>query len=284
MTTISKKTARQLSYDNLRNKYIALFKNILEFENLDIDSKNYLMNKVLYNGQIAAFNLKTPSSVDYKELAFATFTEVSWKWNDAPKEIRVLNARNAPYFPEGALKVDEEAVILKLDFRPINYINEYVQRIYDIQATINTNLIVHKLPFIIKSTDNKTVSTIERILANENIVSLDDLTLEVLETKAPYLIDKLQLYLSETEAELLTILGIDNVKFEKKAQMTKDEVNANNEEITSYRRLYKAKFEAFFEKINEILGHNITIKEIEPDEIIVEDDGEEEVENELHYR
>lgn len=278
--SMSRKNLRRLSFDNLRNKYIALFKNILEFEGLDIDSKSYLMNKILYNGQIAAFNLRTPSSVDYKELAFATFSEVSWKWNDAPLEVLVLNARNAPYFPKSLLKVDEEVVILKLDFRPINYINEYVQRIYDIQATINTNLIVHKLPFIIKSTDNKTVSTIERILANENIVSLDDLTLEVLETKAPYLIDKLQLYLSETEAELLTILGIDNVKFEKKAQMTKDEINANNEEITSYRRLYKAKFEAFFDKVNEILGHNITIKEIQPDEIIVEDVSKEEVENE----
>lgn len=277
--SISKKDLRRLSFNNLRNKYIALFKNILEFENLDIDSKNYLMDKVLYNGKICAFNLQTPASVDYKELAFATFAEVSWKWNNAPLEVSVLNERNAPYFPKSLLKVDEEAVILKLDFRPINYINEYVQRIFDIQATINTNLIVHKLPFIIKSTDNKTISTIERILANENIVSLDDLTLEVLETKAPYLIDKLQLYLSETEAELLTILGIDNVKFEKKAQMTKDEINANNEEITSYRRLYKAKFEAFFDKVNEILGHNITIKEIEPDEIIVEDVSEEEVEN-----
>lgn len=282
--SISKKNLRRLSFDNLRNKYIALFKNILEFEGLDIDSKSYLMDKVLYNGQISAFNLETPASVDYKELAFATFTEASWKWNNAPLEVLVLNARNAPYFPKSLLKVDEEVVILKLDFRPISYINEYVGRIYDIQATINTNLIVHKLPFIIKSTDNKTVSTIERILANENIVSLDDLTLEVLETKAPYLIDKLQLYLSETEAELLTILGIDNVKFEKKAQMTKDEINANNEEITSYRRLYKAKFEAFFEKINEILGHNITIKEIQPDEVIVEDNSEEEVENDLHYR
>lgn len=274
--SMSRKSLRRLSFDNLRNKYIALFKNILEFEGLDIDSKSYLMDRILYNGQISAFNLETPASVDYKELAFATFTEFSWKWNNSPLEVLVLNARNAPYFPKSLLKVDEEVVILKLDFRPINYINEYVQRIYDIQATINTNLIVHKLPFIIKSTDNKTVSTIERILANENIVSLDDLTLEVLETKAPYLIDKLQLYLSETEAELLTILGIDNVKFEKKAQMTKDEINANNEEITSYRRLYKAKFEAFFDKINEILGHNITIKEIQPDEIIVEDDSEEE--------
>lgn len=277
--SMSKKNLRRLSFNNLRNKYIALFKNILEFENLDIDSKNYLMDKVLYNGQICAFNLQTPASVDYKELAFATFAEVSWKWNNAPLEVSVLNERNAPYFPKSLLKVDEEVVILKLDFRPINYINEYVERIFDIQATINTNLIVHKLPFIIKSTDNKTISTIERILANENIVSLDDLTLEVLETKAPYLIDKLQLYLSETEAELLTILGIDNVKFEKKAQMTKDEINANNEEITSYHRLYKAKFEAFFDKVNEILGHDIAIKEIQPDEIIVEDVSEEEVEN-----
>src|SRR5690554_2394838 len=270
--SISKRMARRLSYDNLRNKYIALFLNILEFENLDMASKNYLMNKILYNGQIAAFNLKTPESVDYKELAFATFNELSWGWNDAPKEIRVINARSAPYFPEGVLKVDEEAIILKLDFRPINYINEYVQRIYDIQATINTNLIVHKLPFIIKSTDNKTVSTIERILANENIVSLDDLTLEVLETKAPYLIDKLQLYLSETEAELLTILGIDNVKFEKKAQMTKDEVNANNEEITAYRQILENKIEAFFNQINEVLGHDLKIKEKVKDDIIMKEE------------
>lgn len=271
MSFLKEKDLERLSINNMRQKYQALFRNALEFEGMEYGVKPYLMDKLLFNGQIAAFNLELSASVEYKELAFATFVEKSWKWNNQPASITVLNERAAPHFPTRSLVVDEEAVILKLDFIPNNYIKEYVQRLWDIQATINTNLKVHKMPFVIKSTDTKTINAIREIIKNHWVVSIDDLTFEIMETAAPYIIDKLQLYYSETEAELLTILGVDNVKFEKKAQMTKDEINANNEEITAYRQILENKIEAFFNQINDVLGHNLRIKKQKQDEILDEE-------------
>ncbi len=271
MKMLDDKNLSRLSINNMRKKYQALFRNVLEYEGMEYGVKPYFMQKLLFNGQIAAFNLELSASVEHKELAFATFVEKSWKWNNQPASITVLNERAAPHFPTRALVVDEEAVILKLDFIPNDYIKEYVQRLWDIQATINTNLKVHKMPFIIKSSDTKTINAIREIIKNHWVVSVDDLTFEIMETEATYIIDKLQLYYSETEAELLTILGVDNVKFEKKAQMTRDEVNANNEEITAYRKILKNKIEAFFNQINEVLGHDLRIKEEKQDEIIDEE-------------
>jgi len=271
MSFLKEKDLVRLSINNMRQKYQALFRNALKFENMEYGVHSYFMDKLLFNGQIAAFNLELSASVEHKELAFATFVEKSWKWNNQPASITVLNERAAPHFPTRALVVDEEAVVLKLDFVPNDYIKEYVQRLWDIQATINTNLKVHKMPFIIKSSDTKTINAIREIIKNHWVVSIDDLTFEIMETAAPYIIDKLQLYYSETEAELLTILGVDNVKFEKKAQMTRDEVNANNEEITAYRKILESKIEAFFNQINEVLGHDLRIKEEVQDEIVDEE-------------
>lgn len=279
MKFLSEKNLDSVSVNNMIKKYQALFKNVLKFEGLEYGVQNYLMEKLLINGKIAAFNLEAPKVLEYKELAFATYVERKWRWDDNPASISVLNERGASYFPTRELIVNEEAVIIKLDFIPNNFIKEYVQRLFDIQKTIDTNLKVHKMPFIIQSTDNKTISAIRDILKNNFVVAVDDLTFNVLETQAPYIIDKLQLYKSEVEAELLTILGVDNVKFEKKAQMTKDEINSNNEEITAYRKIIKDKIEAFFNQINDVLGWNLSIEEDEKDEILEEEKESEDDEN-----
>lgn len=277
MILLKDKELRSLTLDNLYKKYRGLFLNIFNFGGMDYGVKTYFMTKLLEEGQIAAFNLNTPKSAEYTELAFATFTEKSWKWDDTPLTVSVMNARNAPYWKDGVLKVNKDVVILKLDYIPNRLIREYSQRIYDIQATIDTNINLHKMPFVIKSTDNKTVRAIKDILNNEKIIAVNDLHFDIVEAKAPYIIDKLQEYKSEVESELLTMLGIDNIKYEKKAQMTADEIDKNYEEISSYRRMLKDKIEAFFSQINEVLGHDLYIEEEEPEIIEEEEDEEDDV-------
>ena len=95
------------------------------------------------------------------------------------------------------------------------------------------------------------------ILNDEQIVTLNQLDMQVLNTATPYVIDKLQRYRNEKESELLTVLGIDNVKFEKAAQMNVDEITANDDEINAYRNVISNRIEAFIEQLNEVLGHNL---------------------------
>ena len=268
---ISDKDLRILTENNLKRKYQALFLSNIRFEGIDQATADYLMNKLMYEGKVAAFSLAPSKLVDYNELVFASFAESKWKWNGMPLAITVINEFRAPYFPTRPLIVQQDTVVLKLHFRPYSYITEYVERIVAIQETIDTNLAVHQMPFIIKSTDKKLLDTIKKIFRREKVVVINDTTIEVLVTNAPYIIDKLQLFKAETEAELLTLLGIDSVKFEKKAQMTKDEINSNNEEITSYEKTIRGRLETFFEEIKEVLGYDIKIKE-EPRDLIIEED------------
>lgn len=276
MKLLSDDNLKKLGINNAVKQYSVIFKNVFDFDGLKPDVKEFMMEKLLYGTPLVAFNLKLNKEVDYKELALAQFVEKSWRWTETPLNVRVLNPRNAPNFPTD-LTIGFDAVVIRLDFSPFNMIKERVQRIFDIQSTIDTNLTVHQMPFIVKSTDNKTIEAIKQIIKKSKVVFTEDGFIDVLKTDVPYIIDKLSLYRSEVEAELLTILGVDNVKFEKKAQMTKDEINANNEEISQYRKYYRRKLEDFFEQIKEILGHEITIKEEKMDEILEEESGDENV-------
>lgn len=258
---------KQRQYDNLINKYKALFLNLLEFEGMDYGVKSYFMNKLLYKGKIAAFKLNGSNQVE-SELGFGDYSIREWDWKNKPIWIKPLNEHRNRRVPQKWLRNDKEAVLLELDFIPYSFISEYVERIMDIEATIRFNLNAHKMPFIIKSADNKTINAIKSLFNNDEFIWTDNIQMEILDNDVPYIIDKLQLYKSEIEAELLSVLGIDNVKFEKKAQMSVDEVNSNADEIDAYRAIIREKVEAFFEQINKVLGFNITVKE-DDDEMYV---------------
>ncbi|RDT45977.1 hypothetical protein, partial [Enterobacter roggenkampii] len=70
--------------------------------------------------------------------------------------------------------------------------------------------------------------------------------------------------------ELLTLLNIDNVKFEKKAQMNVDEINSNNEEINAYAQLVEERIIKFFEDCNNLFNTNIELEETEEVESVKE--------------
>lgn len=272
---MSFKRNKNLEYNNLKRKYQNLFINELEFENMEYGVADFMMKQLLLTGQVAAFNLKTDID-DYRLLGFGQFTGVKNDWKGDPISVRIINAYNNDLIPKEELINNEEAVILYLGFNPSSFINEYVIRIMEVRSVINTNLNSHKMPFVVKSSDLKTIRAIQKLLDGEEVVSVTDHEFEVINANTPYIIDKLTLYLSEVEAELLSIIGIDNVKFEKKAQMTVDEVNSNNDEIDSYRKMIRNRVEQFVEQINNVLGHNIILKK-ENDQLIEEEGEENEV-------
>ena len=277
MTNRERKNLRTISTRNLLLKYQNLFLNSIKIEGLDYGVQDYLMKKVLHGADVAAFNLKTDLD-DYVMLGFGTYAAQSYDWKSDPLNIKILNERNNALVPTKFLRNNEEAVILKLGFTPNAYIAEYVDKIMDIQATIDTNLVVNKMPFIIKSTNTKTVASIVKLLDNDPFVWVEDEMFNVLPVNIPYVIDKLNLYKSETEAELLTLLGIDNVKFEKKAQMTLDEVNSNDDEIDAYRKMIRKRFEDFINQINEVLGHALSLEQdVEHEQLEEGDDDDDEV-------
>ena len=172
----------------------------------------------------------------------------------------------------------------------------FAYRLYEVERTIDTNLLAQKTPILIEG-DTKTILTLKNVYmqysGNTPFIFGNkqyDLSnkLSVLKTDAPYLLDKLTLYKHEIWEECLTYLGINNANTDKKERLITDEVNSNNELINYYLNcFYKTRKEAC-DRINEKYGLDIKLKlnkdvldllETKEDEVI-NYDKEEVIENE----
>lgn len=144
----------------------------------------------------------------------------------------------------------------------------FAYRLYEVERTIDTNLLAQKTPILIEG-DTKTILTLKNVYmqysGNTPFIFGNkqyDLSnkLSVLKTDAPYLLDKLTLYKHEIWNECLSFLGINNANTDKKERLITDEVNSNNELINYYLNcFYKTRKEAC-EQINKKYGLNIQIK------------------------
>ena len=147
-------------------------------------------------------------------------------------------------------------------------ISQFAYRLYETERTIDVNLIAQKTPVIIEG-DTKTILTLKNVYmqysGNTPFIfgnkSFDiSNRLNVLNTNAPYLIDKLELHKHEIWNEMLTYLGIDNANTDKKERLITDEVESNNEVINYYLNcFYKTRLRACNE-INEKFGLDIKLR------------------------
>ena len=162
----------------------------------------------------------------------------------------------------------------------------FAYRLYEVEATINVNLLAQKTPVLIEG-DTKTILTLKNVYmqysGNTPFIFGNkqyDLSnrLSVLKTDAPYLIDKLTLHKHEIINECLTFLGINNANTDKKERLITDEVNSNNQLINYYLNcFYKTRKQAC-DEINKKYGLNISIK-INDDVLDLLDVKKEDVEN-----
>lgn len=148
-----------------------------------------------------------------------------------------------------------------------HYINNYAERMLEVEMCIRANINQQKFPWFINATE-KTKKALEIIfekvenfepfiLANREI-GLGDNALEVLTMPTPYVADKLNEYKYELEREILTFLSLNN-NFEKKERLLTDEINSNNDFIsTNAMLMYKNRLQACKE-INKKFGLNVKV-------------------------
>lgn len=147
-------------------------------------------------------------------------------------------------------------------------IGQFAYRLYETERTIDVNLIAQKTPVLIEG-DTKTILTLKNvymqysgntpfIFGNKQFDISNKLN--VLNTNAPYLIDKLELHKHEIWNECLTFLGIDNANTDKKERLITDEVESNNEVINYYLNCFYKTRKKACDEINEKYGLNIELK------------------------
>lgn len=249
-----------------RNKYYNEFMGLYKWNGVPKEVADYCMKKFYADGTCAAFKIKHTNDV-----GFAPYLTQEWNCWDAPEIVELVNKYNAPIIPNGPQVVNKDVCIgwILPNHKSIKSIVDfYVDRLVAIDMVINTNLEVHKIPFVVASTEEdvqKLQDMVDQILDNQLAVfgSFEDIDrLKALSTGAPYIIDKLYSHKVNLENELRTELGIDNVMRDpSKQRFTVDEANANNQEINTSQQTMTNYLDDFCANIQSYLGCTISVEE-----------------------
>lgn len=143
---------------------------------------------------------------------------------------------------------------------------QYTQRMAQIQRAMDLNLNTMRTPFIFKCDEKQAVSIrafYNNYQNNEPLITVNngmDNPLEKLDLPSPFYLDKLANYKRQLQSELLTYLGVDNINFEKAAQMVDREVSANRELIERFLECGLAYRVKAAEQLSEAIDSKVTVR------------------------
>lgn len=273
------------------NKYFGLFLNAYKFTNLSKNQSRYLLKSMWKRGTVACFivegtrkeptmvqaltntspNTVSPAFDSEGLLVFTPYAVNQWNIEDEPSVITLVNTRGATFIPTKPQIVNKDVVIgwghtSHASVRSL--VMWYVERIADVENTIDINLFAHKLPRLVVCSpeDRERVADImEAIDRGEKKLFLEaedyQAIKNVLEAGgSSYIIDKLYTYKQNLENELLSFLGINNVAVEKKERLITDEANSNNQLINDSSDCFLDSLKNFCDEINTVLDYNISVE------------------------
>lgn len=167
-------------------------------------------------------------------------------------------------------KFEEINLILNnnLELPTYQTIKQYSYRLFDVTRTMDLNLTAQKTPILLQG-ETKDILTLKNVYnqytGNSPVLFGNksfDITnkLNVLNTTAPYLLDKLNTYKIDLWNECLTYLGINNSNTQKKERLITDEVNSNNDLINYYLNCFYKTRKKACDEINVRYNLNIQIE------------------------
>ena len=265
----------------LRNKYYNLYRSNFKWNNLNYRQEDFIMRKFWADGTVAAFKIK-----NLDEIGFAGWARNTIDMYGETETVNLVNQYSSPLIPGTVQVVDKDVVLgwIQSNRKPVRMLVDwYIERIAQVDMVINTNLNLHKLPFLIpldkgdKDAKKAVEDAISKILNNELVLFVEGVEpslFKAVATQAPYIIDKLNNYKKDLENELKTYLAINNPGVNKIEQLQLSEVNANNDEINSHDEDFKEQLDKFCERIKETLGYDISVEvqreKVETDGVIKE--------------
>lgn len=143
----------------------------------------------------------------------------------------------------------------------------YAYKLAKLDRTMDVNIEAQQMPLIIKCSEKQRL-TLKQVIKqkqdNEPVIwadkNLDLEGVDVLNTQAPIVFDKLALQKQRVWNECMTFLGINNANQDKRERLVTSEVDANDEQIEqSAQVMLKARKEGC-KRINELFGLNIKVE------------------------
>lgn len=141
-------------------------------------------------------------------------------------------------------------------------------RLSDIQRTIDVNIKGQKTPKLILANEEQRLAMKNLYMqwdGNEPFIFGDkalrrELQIEVLDTTAPYVTDKLEIQKHQVMSEYLTYLGIENANTDKKERLVADEVGGSYGHTEMNRNVALNAREEACKQINEMFGLSMSVR------------------------
>lgn len=257
-------------YDEILSEFVNLALNRFEWENLPtgLTTEN-LEQMLIERGQVFAYKRNNgsltilPCMPTNKITVYGEFDEF---------EVIGMNGYREKVKADEGVRIKNNPVASD----NMNNLRIYAKRIDDVEMTQDVNLFQQNIPKIVLTDENGklTAKNIINQLKKFKLVIFGKKSLsaqfeqsDVLDTSAPYLLDKLQVHKKDIYNEVLTYLGINNANTEKRERLITDEVNANNDYIAINLDLMFDMRERAVKQINEMFNTNIIVRKREVEQV-----------------
>ena len=260
----------------LYERYFNLFASSWKWEGFAREEREAIIRSLWTRGTIGALRISD------ELLAFVPYAPQDFNLYGTPVTAVPVPSRTAPYIPTRALStsalrinsargVEEPEIVLgwsQHTLRPIkDSLADWIDDLVELEMAIRMNIDLQKIPFVFKCTNQneaKLRNLIQRVTYGSSMVAIgvDEVgSVDAMTTGAPYLLDKLEDQKERIEKEVLTFLGIDNLK-EKPERMQGDEINANNDEININRDAILDNVKEWVRLVDEAFGtsHSVEAK------------------------
>ena len=260
----------------LYERYFNLFASSWKWEGFAREEREAIIRSLWARGTIGALRISD------ELLAFVPYAPQDFNLYGTPVTAVPVPSRTAPYIPTRALStsalrinsargVEEPEIVLgwsQHTLRPIkDSLADWIDDLVELEMAIRMNIDLQKIPFVFKCTNQneaKLRNLIQRVTFGSSMVAIgvDEVgAVDAMTTGAPYLLDKLEDQKERIEKEVLTFLGIDNLK-EKPERMQGDEINANNDEININRDAILDNVKEWVRLVDEAFGttHSVEAK------------------------
>lgn len=188
-----------------------------------------------------------------------------------PLDVYRIPLERRAYATNGYQKVlnNKDSVIIynnELHTNSLLDVEMYAKRLYKLERTIDVNVEAQKTPIIVTCPENQRLTFKNLLMQYEGGQpfiwgdrNLDLKDIQVLNTTAPFVSDKIQALKTQIWNEALTSLGITSLGNEKKERMVSDEVSSDMGSTMAQRFTRLNARQEACKKINKMFGLNISV-------------------------
>lgn len=250
------------TYVHYLTRLMLMCTSLFEWTGLPQGMPERYLEKVLFNdGQLAFVNDSSYGIIATKCSSYQSF-------NFYNEPISWLCYSDNGYYKNFNTNDIEIVRNNKYSFSTRYLIEHHIQRLFNIERTIDKNLWYQRNMVILKSSDSTrlTMSNLVDQYDKNNLLIYghEDLDLkdniDKLDFNIPFIADKLEDIKDRKWQELINMLGINSANTQKKERLITDEANANNQLIDLSVDIMLAERKLAVEAINKRWGLNIEVK------------------------